>query len=72
MMLRKVWFSDLEIVEICGQINSEEYQQSPLTEIEIVNTEKQEPFNRSEKQNSINRNATKPYSTKQNQRKKTV
>ena len=49
-ILKKHWFSDLEIPEICGQINSEEY---PL------------PTNRIRKQNSENRNASDPKNTKQ-------
>ena len=43
MILKKGAFSDLEILEIYGQINSEEYQQDPLTQIKMLNTEKQEP-----------------------------
>ena len=34
MILKKGWFSDLEILKICGQLNSEEYEQVPLTQTE--------------------------------------
>ena len=52
MRLKKGWFSDLEIVEIFGRINSEEYEQDPPTRIETLNIKKQEPLNRIETQNT--------------------
>ena len=41
MILKKGWFSDLEVLEIY-QKNEEEYQQDSTTLIEMLNTEKQE------------------------------
>ena len=40
MIWKKVWFSDLEILEICKQVNREEYEQDPSNRIEILNAEK--------------------------------
>ena len=42
LILKKGWFSGHEILEICGQINSEEYTQRELSkQVEILNTENQ-------------------------------
>ena len=49
-------FSDLEMVEICGYINYEEWEQDSQTRIETLNTGKQEFPNRIRKQNSDNQN----------------
>ena len=57
MILKKSWFSDLEILEIYQEINREEYQQDTTTQTETLNTEKQETPNRIERQNNENRNA---------------
>ena len=51
MILKKGWFSDLAMLEICRQVNSEEYEQDPLMQIETLNTE--------------NRNITEPSTIKQ-------
>ena len=42
---KKGYFSDLEIVAICGQVNSEEYEEDPPTRIKTLNTEEEEPSN---------------------------
>ncbi len=39
MMLKTGWFSDLVIIEIYGQLNSEEYEQNPSARIETLNAE---------------------------------
>ena len=31
IILKKGWFSDLEMLEMCKQVNRKEYQQAPLT-----------------------------------------
>ena len=41
MILKKGWFSDLEILEIY-QLNREEYQENPTNRTETLNTEKPE------------------------------
>ena len=48
MIIKKVWFSDLEILEIHQQINRDPSQQGPTGVIETLNTEKQDPFHRTE------------------------
>ena len=42
IIIKKGWFSDLEILEIYQQINRETYQQYPKTKIEKINIKKQE------------------------------
>ena len=37
MILKKGWFSDLELQEICKQVNREEYQQDSPIHIETLN-----------------------------------
>ena len=49
MIFRKGWFSDLEIQEICAQMNSKEYDQGHPTRIGTLNSEKQEPPNQNGK-----------------------
>ena len=51
-MIKKRWFSDLEIPEICQKTNSESKQQDPNT----LNIEKQEESNRNELQSDKNQN----------------
>ena len=61
MILKKGWFSDLEILEIYQQINWEEYQQDPTMQIETLNTEEKKTprnLNRIETQNNENQNTT--------------
>ena len=48
MIIKKGWFSDLEILGILQLINRESSQQVRNTRIEIINTEKQEHSNRIE------------------------
>ena len=62
-IIKKGWFSDLEILEIHQQIDKESYQENNYTVIEALNTEKQEHSNRIETQNNSNRNATHPNTT---------
>ena len=50
MILKKGRFSNPVILEICRQVNREEYEQDPPTRIETENTEKQEIPNRIETQ----------------------
>ena len=50
---------------MCEQMNSEEYEQDPPTQIETMNTEKQEHPNQIEKQNIDNRNTIDSTTTKQ-------
>ena len=64
-ILKKGWFSDLEILEIYQQINREIYQQEHTTLTETLNTEKQEPSNWSEMQNNGNWNTTNLDTTEQ-------
>ena len=40
IILKKGWFSDLELQEICDQVNREEYEQDLPSRIKILNTEK--------------------------------
>ena len=40
LIWKKVWFSDIEILGICGQISCEGYEEDPLIRIETLNTEK--------------------------------
>ena len=54
MIIKKDWFSDLEISEIHQQINRESRQQDHNTIIETLNTEKQEHSNRSKTQSNSN------------------
>ena len=56
----KGWFSDLEIQEVYQQINRGKYQQDITTRTKTLNTEKEVPPNRSERQNNENLNATPP------------
>ena len=64
MILKKGWFSDLAILKIYGQINSEEYEQDSLTQIEKLNTEKKKSSNRTETQILLNRKTTNISTTK--------
>ena len=41
IIFKKVWFSDLETLEICGQVNREEYFQELSSQFEKHNIEKQ-------------------------------
>ena len=50
MILKKSWFSDLKVLQMCGYINKEEYQQSSQTRIKTLNSEKQESLKRKERQ----------------------
>ena len=61
--LKRGWSSDLEILEIFEQINSEEYELDLPTRIETQHTEKSP--NRIEEQNTGNRKAADPSTTKQ-------
>ena len=54
----KGWFSNLEILEIYEQINSETYQEDPKTRIETVNNEIREHSNQIESQSKRNRKTT--------------
>ena len=53
--IKKTWFSDLEIFEIHQQINRESSQQDSNTIIKILNTEKEESSDRTERQSNNNR-----------------
>ena len=64
MILKESCFFDLKIPQICRQINREEYQQDSLTQIETLNTEKQERCNSIAKENSDDQNSTDPNTTK--------
>ena len=37
MILKKCWFYDLEILELCGQLNIEKYKENLSTRIETEN-----------------------------------
>ena len=50
MIIKKGWFSNLEILIMHQQINMEARQQDPNTIIDTSNTEKQEHSNRNEPQ----------------------
>ena len=52
IILKKGWFSDIEILEICGDVNREEHGQKP--QLEVLNTEKKEPATRIKTQNKEN------------------
>ena len=54
MILKKDWFSDFEILKICGHVSHEEYQQNPP-----IRTETQNPEN----QNTADPSTTKPMLT---------
>ena len=62
MVIKKVWFSNLEILEIHQQINRETFQQDSISVTETINTEKHDPSNRIEMQSNCNRNSTQPNS----------
>ena len=47
-------FSDIEIQELCQQLNSEKYKQESPTRIKTQSTEKQDPLYRIEMQNTDN------------------
>ena len=74
IILKKGWFSDLEIPEICGYVNSEEYEQEPPTWIETLNSEKQKPSTRIETQNqsTTDLSASKPILTPETGKKTTL
>ena len=65
MILKKVWFSEFEILDIYQQVNREEYQPDTTTRTETLNMEKQEIPNRIDIQNNENRNTTYTNSVKQ-------
>ena len=56
---KKISFSDIEIREICKQINKEIYEQDPSTWIKKLNTEKVASLHRIETQNTKNPNTAK-------------
>ena len=59
IILKKEWFSDFEILEIWGQVNSEKYEKDLSTRSETLNTEKpEEPPIRIEIQNTEKRKLT--------------
>ena len=60
MIIKKGRFSDVEILEIHQQINSETRQEDPIIKIKTVKTEKQEHSNQFETQSNISRNISHP------------
>ena len=56
MVLKKGWFSVIEILEIGGHVSCEEYEQEPPTRIQTQNTENQ---------NTTDSKTTKPMSTQE-------
>ena len=65
MILKKSWFSNLEILERSQQVNWEKDQVDSTTRTDGLNTENQEPLNRTKTQNNENWNITHPNITKQ-------
>ena len=59
-IIKKGWFSDLEIFEIHQKINRESKQQDSNTITDTPNTEKQEHSNRNEPRSNNNQNTTHP------------
>ena len=59
--MKKGWFYDFELLEICVQMNSK--QDTPIR-IESLNTENPVATNQIETQNTDNRNATHSSTTK--------
>ena len=59
-MIKKGWFSDLEIQEISGNVNREECERDILTRIETCNIEKQEPPTKFESKILKTENTTDP------------
>ena len=66
-IIKKGWFSDLEIREIRQKTNSELTQQDTNTVTDTPNTEKQEHSNRNELQSNKNQHTTHLNHTKQTQ-----
>ena len=66
MIIKKGWFSDLEILEIHQKINKES-RQDPNTVINTPNTEKQEQSNWNEPQSNNNQNITHTQTTQDKQ-----
>ena len=65
IILKEGWFSDFEILEIGEQGYLENYERDPSIQTLALNTERQEPSIRTEKQNTENRNTTDAGITKQ-------
>ena len=57
MILKKGWISDFEILEICGHVSCEVYEQGLPTRIETQNTENR---------NNTSRSTTKSMLTQEN------
>ena len=64
IILKKGWFSNLEILWVWRHVPSKEYEQEPSTWIETLNIEKQKLLNRIETQNIENQTTTDPSSIK--------
>ena len=64
-IIKKVWFSNLEIREIRKKINRESRKQDPDTISDTLNIDSQEYFKRNETQANNNRNTTHPKYTEQ-------
>ena len=54
IILKKSWFPDVEALENCEQLNSEEYNQDPLSLIKKLKAEKLDDFYRIETQKTEN------------------
>ena len=65
MILTKGWFSDLKILEICEQVNSEEYEESLPHPNGNLNTDSQKLTGWIDMQNTEKRKTTNPSMTKQ-------
>ena len=63
-IIKKGWFSDLEILEIHQQMNRKSCQQDTNTIIETLNIEKQEPSNQIKTPSNRNRNTTPSINSK--------
>ena len=65
IILKKGWISDLEVLEICKQVNTEEYSQDSPFPNRNTKCWKKEPPNRIKKENTENQNPKLPSTPKQ-------
>ena len=69
-IIKKGWFTDLEILEIHQQLHKETNQHGTNTITETLNTEKSETPNQKQTQSFNNRNITHANTMEQTGRKK--
>ena len=65
MIIKKGWFSELEILQMRQKVNRKSRSQDPNTVIGTPKTEKRGPSNRNKPQSNENRNNTHPNLTEQ-------